>query len=107
MDNTSKWRSLIRNLRKRFPVESPVRVIRLNVKGDPGLTTFNGSSYRVRIQSNQDWGGQVDAILHEWAHVCAIEEAYNHRGRWATLFGEIYDAWTKDFPTPSGPQGTT
>ncbi len=77
MTNTSKWRSLIRDLRKRFPVESPVRVIRMSVKGDPGLTTFNGRSYRVRIQSNQDWGGQVDAILHEWAHVsvCSLSRA--------------------------------
>ena len=95
--DTKKWRKLIRNLRKHFPVESPVRVVRMNVKGDPGITTFNGSSYRVRIQANQEWGSQVDTILHEWAHVCAIEQAYRHAGPWASIFGEIYTAYTKDF----------
>ena len=95
---TQKFRAVIRCLRKHFPVTQRVKIVRRCItKGDTGLTTFDGNEYRIRIKSNQDSGGQLDTLLHEWAHVCAIEEAYEHRGRWATLFGEIYDAWTRDF----------
>ena len=101
---TRKFRALIRQLRKYFPVTQRVKVVRRRItKGDIGLTTFNGSEYRIRIKSNQDADGQLDTLLHEWGHVCAIEEAYEHRGRWATLFGEIYDAWTRNF-APQAPK---
>lgn len=101
---TCCWRTLIRNLRKHFPVQGKVTVVRRPVKSDCGLTTFNGNDYRVRINSNQEDQGQIDTLLHEWAHVRAIEEAYGHRGRWATLHGEIYDAWTRDFEPTERPE---
>ena len=105
---TCEWRALIRKLRERFPVQGTVTVLRRPVKCDCGLTTFNGNDYRVRINSDQSDQGQIDTLLHEWAHVCAIEEAYGHVGRWATLHGEIYDAWTRNFePTETPePQGS-
>ena len=105
---TREWRALIRKLRKRFSVQGTITVLRRKVKCDCGLTTFNGCDYRVRINSDQSDQGQIDTLLHEWAHVCAIEEAYGHRGRWATLHGEIYHAWTKGFVKSEAPepQGT-
>ena len=94
---TKEWRALIRHLREHFPVEQPVTVTRRkNLKGCHGLTTFDGTRFHIRVQSSQERSGQIDTILHEWAHVCAIEEAYTHKSRWSTLFGEIYESWTKD-----------
>ncbi len=96
--NISEWRALLRSLRKRFPVSGTVRVVRRPLRKDCGRTVFNGChGYRVTIDSIQPWQGQVDTLLHEWAHVRAIEQAYAHDGPWGSLFAEIYDAWTKDF----------
>jgi len=105
---TREWRALIRKLRERFPVQGQVTVRRYPTKKDCGLTTFDGSNYRVRVNSDQPDGGQVDTLLHEWAHVRAIEQAYRHEGPWGVLYAEIYDAWTKDFEKPEAPepQGT-
>lgn len=99
MESPKEWRALIRKLRKHFPVEQPVKVLRRAVgpKAAIGLTTFNGTAYRIRIKSNQDWQSQVDSLLHEFAHILAIEEAFGHQERWPVLYGKIYDAWTKDF----------
>lgn len=95
--NIKEWRALIRKLRKRFPVGCPVKVIRRAVKCDCGLTVFDGRRFRVRINALLDIQGQVDTLLHEWAHLLAIEEAYEHYGRWAEMHGKIYDAWQKGF----------
>ena len=103
---TREWRTLIRRLRERFPVQGTVTVLRRAVKCDCGLTTFNGNDYRVRINSDQSDQGQIDTLLHEWAHVCAIEQAYRHEGPWGVLYAEIYDAWTRNFERPEPePQG--
>ena len=102
LEQTQKWRALIRDLRKHFPVAQEVTIRRRVVSGKKtpsGLTIFNGRSYWVRVKANQDWQGQVDALLHEWAHVRCIEEAYNHGAHWATTYGEIYNVWTRDFTT--------
>ena len=80
---TREWRALIRKLRERFPVQGQVTVRRYPTKKDCGLTTFDGSGYRVRVNSDQPDGGQVDTLLHESAHVRAIEQAYRHGGRGA------------------------
>ena len=102
---TCCWRSLLRKLRKHFPVQGTVKVIRYPVNCDCGLTTFNGRNYRIRINSNQPDAGLVDTLLHEWAHVCAIEEAYRHEGPWGVLYAEIYDTWTRNFDKPPKSQG--
>lgn len=94
---TNEWRTLIRKLRKHFPVQGVVTVRRRPVRSDCGSTTFDGRTYHIRVNFNQSEQGQIDTLLHEWAHVCAIDEAYEHRGRWATLHGEIYDAWSREF----------
>lgn len=99
---TREWRSLIHELRTHFPVQGTVTVVRRPVKCDCGLTTFDGSNYRIRVNSNQEDQGQIDTLLHEWAHTLAIDEAFEHRGRWAELHGIIYDAWCKGFPDEAG-----
>jgi hypothetical protein len=96
---TREWRALIRNLRKHFPVSGTVTVRRRPIKRNCGLTTFDGCDYSIRINSNQPRTGQIDTLLHEWAHVLAIEQAYRHEGPWGVLFAEIYSDWTKNFET--------
>jgi hypothetical protein len=93
---TSEWRLLLKNLRRRFPVESPVTV-RKRQKVDCAVTIFDGKEYRITISSDQPDIGLIDSILHEWAHVRAIEEAYQHNGRWADNYGEIYQSWCDGF----------
>jgi hypothetical protein len=95
--NNSEWRALIRKLRKKFPVSGSVSVIRYPAKKVCGTTTFNGRDYRIRINSDQPRTGLIDTLLHEWAHVCSIEQAYRHEGPWGSLYASIYDSWTKDF----------
>lgn len=97
---TTEWRALIRQLRKRFPIDGVVVVIRRKMKCNCGLAVFKGFDgyrYRICVDSDQTLQGQVDTLLHEWAHVCAIEEAHGHRGCWGRWHGDIYDSWTKDF----------
>jgi len=95
--NTTEWRALIHNLRKRFPVSGTVTVRRYPSKRLCGATTFDGRNYCIRVDSKQPRIGQIDTLLHEWAHVYAIEQAYTHGGPWASIFGEIYTAWTDNF----------
>jgi len=94
---TKNFRALVKQLRTSFPISSTVIVRRSQAKKNCGNTTFDGNCYRIRIQSNQSTTSQIDTLLHEWAHVCAMEAAYKHEASWALLFGQIYDAWTKNF----------
>ena len=95
---TTKWRILVRQLRHNFPVVGGVvHVRRCPIKGCCGVTIFNGLDFRIRIDSKQAEQGQIDTLLHEWAHVLAIVQAYRHEGPWGTLYAEIYDLWTNDF----------
>lgn len=105
--NTQEWRSLIRQLRTHFPVETKVDVRRTRIRNDCGRTIFNGETYRIVVDSRQEKQGQIDTLLHEWAHVCAIEEAYRHKGRWGVIHGAIFEAWANNFekPEPPEPQG--
>jgi hypothetical protein len=93
---TTKWRSLLKYLRTAFPVGCQVEVRRCNRK-ECAVTIFDGRTYRIRINASQDTRGQQDSILHEWAHVCAIEQAYRHEGPWGQIFASIYESWSKEF----------
>jgi len=95
--HTTEWKRLIRFLRKEAPVAQKVRIRRRPIGFDDGWVVFNGSDYLISINSRLPWSGQVDALLHEWAHVCAIEEAYRHKGRWGQIHGDIYEAWSCGF----------
>jgi hypothetical protein len=96
--NTKEWRKLIGMLRKTFPVNGKVIVRRYPMKKTCGITRFNGSGeYRIGVGSNQPRVGQMDTLIHEWAHVLAIQQAYTHDGPWGVLFAEVYDSWSRDF----------
>lgn len=69
------------------------------MKKNCGVTAFDGTDYRIRIASNQPTSSQADALLHEWAHVSAIEEAYKHDASWGEMYTKIYRAWENDFTT--------
>jgi hypothetical protein len=70
---------------------------------DSGITVFDGRDYRISINSNQDEAGQVDAILHEWAHALAIEEAYKHSEPWGSMYSKVYEWWERHFTTGETP----
>jgi len=96
--NTKEWRLLIKRLRKHFPVDAKVIVRRYPIKTACGMTTFNGQwEFRIAVNSDQTETGQIDTLLHEWAHVLAVQQAYKHEGPWGVLFAEVYDSWTRDF----------
>jgi len=94
-----EWRKLLRSLRKNFPVDGWVNVRRVRMARDCGVTRLNGVDYCIRINSRQPYQGQVDTLLHEWAHVVAIDRAFQHDRMWGELYSEIYESWRKDFAT--------
>ena len=98
---TKELRSLVSKLRKNFPVVGKVVVLRRRRKKCSGKTNievkYSAWTFRIYIDSLQDKGSQIDALLHEWAHIIAIQEACDHQGRWATAYGEIYTAWECGF----------
>lgn len=87
---TQQWRALLKHLRCTFPVDGIVHVRRYPSKNYQGSTRFDGRCYYVRIDSKQDYCSQVDSLLHEWAHVCLIEQAYKHEGAWGAMYAKIY-----------------
>ena len=95
--NTQQWRALLRDLRKHFPVEQQAVVKRCPRIRNHGMTRFDGRRYHIYIMRDQDKAGMIDTLLHEWAHVRAIEQAYQHDGPWGAIYAEIYTAWSHDF----------
>lgn len=93
---TQEWRALLRQLRKAFPVATPV-IVRKRVKFDCAGTYFDGYRYHVTIRKKQTDTELVDSILHEWGHVLAIEDAYQHDGPWAVKYGKVYQEWCDGF----------
>lgn len=65
--------------------------------------SFDGRNYKIVVNSNLEWTAQVDAILHEWAHVLAVEEAYKHNNSWGSAYTKIYRAWEEGFTTGETP----
>ena len=89
---TCDFRKVIRALRKNFPVSASVEVKRLLMKDNLlGLTCFSGRYFKIRINSSQCSEIQYDVLLHEWAHVCAIDRAHNHDATWGTIYADIYN----------------
>ncbi len=91
---TCDFRKVIRTLRKNFPVSGSVEVRRSPMKGNPsplGHANFSGKYFKIYINSDQSSETQYDAILHEWAHVCAIDRAHSHDATWGVIYADIYD----------------
>jgi hypothetical protein len=90
------WRDTLRWLRKNYPVDAHVTVRRVRLVKNHGSTKYDGcGNYTVYISSNQDASQQIHTLLHEFAHVRAISEAYDHHGRWSEIYGDIYDSFMK------------
>ncbi len=89
---TRDFRKVIRALRKNFPVSGSVEVRRLPMQDNPlGRAGFSGKYFKIYINSDQCSEVQYDTILHEWAHVCAIDRAHSHNATWGTIYADIYD----------------
>jgi len=92
------WRKRVSALRKNFPVDGSVRVVRRPCKRLAGFTTTDGcGNYTIKIDSRLSWDAQIDTLIHEWAHVLAIAEAYTHRGRWTKHYADVYDFADREF----------
>lgn len=91
----SSWRALLRMLRQNFPIERPIVVKRIKKKKDNGTLSFYNNKFYIYIDTTQSAEGQIDSILHEWAHARAIEEACEHAGTWGEHYGHIYQTWEK------------
>jgi len=83
---TKEWRALIKQLRREFPVDSPVEVRRCSCNNYSGITRFNGKKYYIRINSNQQNRDLIDTLIHEWSHVLTIESAYHHDLHWRMVY---------------------
>jgi len=83
---TKEWRALIGKLRKNFPIENKIEIRRYPCKKHAGTTTFDGNKYRIRINSNQSISEQTDTLVHEFAHVLAIDAAYSHEWSWKMMY---------------------
>lgn len=85
-----EWLALTRQLRRDFPVSCPIHIRRVWVKQCEGATTFDGRVYRIRIKASLPWPAQVDALIHEWAHMLCIDHAYNHEEQWGVTHAQLY-----------------
>ena len=92
---TVEFRKLMKWVRKQCPIDTPVNVRRYPCKKRCAITRFDGSRFFIRIKSDQDRQGQIDALLHEWAHAGAINNSYKHEGEWPVIYGAIYTAWDR------------
>jgi len=77
-------------------VPGRVAVIRRPCKKFEGSTRLNSiGDYTIYVNSDLEWSGQVDTLIHEWAHVLAIEEAFEHGDSWGLKFAEVYRSITE------------
>ncbi len=99
----SDFRKVIRALRKNFPVGASVKVERLPMKDDLlGRACFTGKYFKIQVNSNQSNTVQYDVILHEWAHVCAIDRAHSHDATWGVIYADIYDTIVEQLKITEG-----
>ena len=99
MTMIKKWRALIRKMRKKFPTTSAIHVCRRPLKTYDGHLTFDGETYLITVSTRINWESQVEALLHEWAHVLTIESAWAHTDQWGSMYAQIYRAYDNDFQT--------
>ena len=90
--NNKKWRALVRAMKKSLPVEGSVTVRRRPMKAHCGKVTFDGRDYLILVDPIQDDRGQVDSLIHEYAHVLAIEAAYGHGESFGVAYAKTYCA---------------
>ena len=90
--NVQQWRAFVKKVKKAMPVATPVHVRRYPAKKVDGITHFDGRCFRIRIDSKLDQAAQSDTLLHEYAHVVAINDAYEHKAHWGDIYSQLYTA---------------
>ena len=95
--NNRDWGTVVRALKKRYPTERPLTILRRKRIGTEGVTFFSDRSFKIVIQKNQSDSSQIYSLIHELAHVRAIEQACQHKGVWGELHGAMIDEWMSEF----------
>jgi len=85
------WIEIIRLLKKIYPLY----IRRLTKMSNAGETYFDNIKYEIRINSLQSPDGQIDTLLHEYAHAKSIDDTLAHKGEWGKNYAEIYQNWEK------------
>ena len=76
----------------RFPAGKPVRVRIERFSGDDqGYCEDRGNEWFIRVRSTLPIHGQMETLLHEWAH--AVVGAVNHGKKWGERHQRIYQRW--------------
>jgi hypothetical protein len=101
---TRKWRALIRVLRKHpeLAIEGKVSVRRRPMKEYCGHTVFDGVNYQITIDTRIDAQTQAETLMHEWAHVVAIDAAFKHGKEWGEIYAKVFDLCNTDDLTAGG-----
>jgi Zn-dependent peptidase ImmA (M78 family) len=76
-----------------------VVVIRRKMKKNLGLASFDGEKFEIAISSNESKQEQVDIIMHEWAHILCMEQAYTHGGQWGDFYGKLHESYETKLST--------
>lgn len=91
---------LILALLATYPLNADVTLEVLPIKGSLGRTWWDEElgKYRIQIESEQSARGQVDALIHEWAHAMVWDasqrtEDQGHDALWGVAYARAYRAW--------------
>jgi hypothetical protein len=60
---------------------------------DNGDLQLHGNTFKMRINSTKSNDVLVDSLIHEWAHVLAIEAGYRHEFAWGLAHADVYSVW--------------
>lgn len=97
-----KFRSIVRDLKKKFPPPFPIRIRTVKtLKGYLGKTQFieGGKNPYFLITLMQDkYQNFLDVLIHEWGHVLSWKVGFNNEDRqkifhdegWAVEYSKLY-----------------
>lgn len=100
-----KFDKVLRELRKRCPVQAPVRIAVKDLKKQKlcGCCTAyidddqNIQHFLIELDSNMSLSAAIDTLLHEWAH--AMDKEKNglptepHRNSWGACYAQTWRAY--------------
>lgn len=106
--SASAWTRMVAEVRKRFPLDFPVRVSRARPRWAEADWAAGSLLYHedgrtvgahVWIDAKNQRSAAVDALLHEWAHLMCEEASSGemlHDDRFWTTFGKLYRTWHRE-----------
>lgn len=102
MSTTEKRKSykllnqVIRELRKEFPPDLPVKVIRKKLYDHFGFSTRGKKYYYLYLDSSLGEDVSIYIAWHEWAHLRTWDDQnIDHGTAWALEYGRIYKCGEK------------